>query len=650
VGASASHVLYLTGVPAKPQVDAETFRTAIWKPIRDRLAAVPWGEDVDLIAYSAGFPYLVDFSKDVADAGAHPDQRISAGAALTAMTYLARRVERKDVSYLDLGVNRYVRRPSDGRPPSPHAPTDAERAAYEEAAKALQAGDHAAAAEAYRRLLATWPDHVESLYNLACCLARLGKADDALAELAKAVESGWANATLTEGDPDLASLRERPELAALLQRMRARKVRWQPTVAFRSRDAWTGEDAPATYAPESLDRYWLCVMLAYTGPRGTTAEEAVAYLGTAAASDGTQPKGTVYLMENGDVRAKTRMPLFDSAVAELEAMGRPARVLAAGKERQDGVLPQACDDVVGLVAGIAGFDWGPCKSRLLPGSIAEHLTSFGAAFEIAGQTKCTEFLKAGAAGTSGTVAEPFALQEKFPLPHLHVHYARGCSMAEAFYQSVSGPYQLLVLGDPLARPFATFASVALASPDPKAPWKGPVSVEARVAPAKDRPIRVVELWVDGAKVGEAAPGTAIPWDTTSSEDGAHDLRLVAVEEGPIATRSSSRALVHVANGSGLLKAKGPAAVDLGEPVRLTGSARGAKTVEVLLGDVVLASVPVRGGSWKAEIASDRLGAGTVTLATRATVASGPVVLGDPITVQVEPPKPPEPTKPDKKKR
>ena len=37
---------------------------------------------------------------------------------------------------------------------------------------------------------------------------------------------------------------------------------------------------------------------------------------------------------------------------------------------------------------------------------------------------------------------------------IQVHYARGCSLAEAFYQSVYAPYQLMIVGDPLCRPWA----------------------------------------------------------------------------------------------------------------------------------------------------------------------------------------------------
>ena len=51
---------------------------------------------------------------------------------------------------------------------------------------------------------------------------------------------------------------------------------------------------------------------------------------------------------------------------------------------------------------------------------------------------------------------------KFPLPSIQLHYVRGCSLAEAFYQSVSGPYQLLIVGDPLCQPWAVIPKITVA--------------------------------------------------------------------------------------------------------------------------------------------------------------------------------------------
>jgi hypothetical protein len=275
-----------------------------------------------------------------------------------------------------------------------------------------------------------------------------------------------------------------------------------------------------------------------------------------------------------------------------------------------------------------------------------------------------KFLEAGAAGTSGTVAEPYAIPHKFPVPYVHVHYAQGASMAEAMYQSVYGPYQLMVLGDPLARPFAAFAKVDLAGPARAKPWSGTVSVEARVEPAAGHPVGSIELWVDGRYVGEAPVGEAIPWDTTLAEDGAHEIRLVAVEASAIETRSAASVPVHVQNGTASIRVTPPKeAVPADGTLRLGGSARGVTEVSVVEGSRILATAPVKGGTWKAEVPAEALGTGTVPLVVSGQGRGSPGVRSEWVVVTVEaaaakpaepakpdkPPKPPKPTKPPKKK-
>lgn len=153
-------------------------------------------------------------------------------------------------------------------------------------------------------------------------------------------------------------------------------------------------------------------------------------------------------MRNGDVRAKTRAWGFASAIEELRRLGVAGEIV-------DGALPEGRDDVAGAMIGSAGFNWADSKSRILPGAICEHLTSTGGVLvEGAGQTPLTELIRSGAVASSGAVTEPFAVQFKFPTPFLHAYYAAGCTVAEAFYLSVAGPYQLLVVGDPLCRPWA----------------------------------------------------------------------------------------------------------------------------------------------------------------------------------------------------
>ncbi len=83
------------------------------------------------------------------------------------------------------------------------------------------------AANDYRRavpglLLATeiFPEDSFMLYNLACAQARSGQPDAALASLRKALEHGLRQPLQMATDADLASLRDRPEFARLLERAR----------------------------------------------------------------------------------------------------------------------------------------------------------------------------------------------------------------------------------------------------------------------------------------------------------------------------------------------------------------------------------------------------------------------------------------------
>jgi len=123
-----------------------------------------------------------------------------------------------------------------------------------------------------------------------------------------------------------------------------------------------------------------------------------------------RPKGTIYYLLNQDIRAKTRKWGFNPAIEQLKQLGVAGEIV-------DGVLPRNKKDVAGIMAGIADFEWNKYGSTLLPGAICEHLTSNGGCMMVnGGQTCISEFIRAGASGTSGAVFEPFAIQEKFPTP------------------------------------------------------------------------------------------------------------------------------------------------------------------------------------------------------------------------------------------
>lgn len=531
-GIPATHICPIPAPPHLLVITVDQFRETILKPIETFIEAHGLEDEIDTIAYSADFPFGVDYRKDFdmeRPKKGTQDLNWPPVASLTGMTYLYRHVKAKDREYLSLTVNQYLRVDQDGE----LMPGHGFRHAY-----------------------------------------------------------AWMSGT------------QKPE--------------FPPD------------------EPETPDRYYLSTMLGFTGMQGNTVPEIERYLRAAAKADGTSPDGTVYLMANKNVRATTRMRQFPDTQRALERLGAKVEVLEAGKDGQDGKAPIGKDDVMGCVAGIAGFDWPKSKSTLMPGSIAEHLTSFGAKFDGSGQTKISEYLRAGAAGSSGAVAEPYALWQKFPLATVHVHYREGCSLAESFYQTVAGPYQLLVVGDPLARPYATFAALSCDMPKK---LSGTVELKAAVRPAEGKAVRALEWWLNGQRVGETAPDAGFALETTAHPDGAHELRIVAIEDSAIETRSSLTRTITIANGSRTATIKAPKKpTPLGEVLKLTGKARGAKEIVVVSGHRELGKAKRIGAStWKLEFDSRRLGEGTTTVQARTTAKDGTVVLSPFAEVVVGPP-------------
>jgi uncharacterized protein (TIGR03790 family) len=211
-------------------------------------------------------------------------------------------------------------------------------------------------------------------------------------------------------------------------------------------------------------------MLGVTVGRGNSVDEVLSYLRRSVSADGTRPRGTIYFMWNKDIRSLTRDKCFPAVAEQINAVGVRAVV-------QQGRLPTGARDVAGLMVGASELDMAKDSIRILPGAICEHLTSEGGIIaRDANQTPLSEFLRHGAAGASGTIAEPRALQAKFPLPSMQLHYVRGCSLAEAFYQSISCPYQLLIVGDPLCQPWATFPNITVNGVKPDERVKGTIAI------------------------------------------------------------------------------------------------------------------------------------------------------------------------------
>ncbi|MGI9456764.1 MAG: TIGR03790 family protein [Aeoliella sp.] len=368
-----------------------------------------------------------------------------------------------------------------------------------------------------------------------------------------------------------------------------------------------------TTNPKEGRRYFLSTMLGVTAERGNTEQEVLRYLSRSVAADATYPKGTFYFAKNRTPRSKPRHGCYTGVAARLNAEGAHTQVI-------DGTLPEDARDVVGLMTGAATVSLEESSVAIQPGAICEHFTSYGAAFARSSQTKLSEFLRAGAAGASGTVAEPYAIQAKFPLPSIHLHYHRGCSLAEAFYQSVSGPYQLLIVGDPLCQPWARPPTVVVEGIAPDSSVSGVVKIKTKVTPQYRTEAGKCDLFVDGRLVVSGFPNTLpVPLNTASLPPGSHEIRVVCATDDPLEFQGRAIVPFRVAEGNesgGLtLKISPPTDPPAVGSLRIeVSAAEGTVGVDVLQNQRVVGHVDGPAGNVEIEMA--HLGRGPVALWAR----------------------------------
>ena len=165
------------------------------------------------------------------------------------------------------------------------------------------------------------------------------------------------------------------------------------------------------------------------------------------AADWSAPPGTLYLIRTPDTARNVRAATYADATLLLESLVRVARRSAPIA----GDIPEA----IGYFTGAA---WAPEVPRIQfrPGALADHLTSTGGILDGGHQMSSLAWLKQGATASYGSVSEPCSYPEKFPnVSVLFEHYVHGETALEAYWKSVAMPGQGLILGEPLARPFAT---------------------------------------------------------------------------------------------------------------------------------------------------------------------------------------------------
>lgn len=527
-----SGIVVLDNVPDQAAIDIESFRTSVLKPLLDTLNRRGPGYHTDVIAYSAGFPTAIRFDADVPK-GVELGRVFTKVGSLNGLTALYRYVFSGQPLYARPRTNFYARVETAQVLANPFIGPD--REIWEQANQQASVGEFDTAIATAEQLLGKHPAQWPLAWRRAGWLAAAGRTEESLAAIRLLAAAAPIDQRMFAETDDFVSLAEQAEFQAVLAGLPETAPERMPPLPFSSETTYGVNGLPVGDNNEGVNLL-LSTCLAVTHPgRGNTVEEAIEMLRRAAAADGSGGPAEFYFSASADVRAKTREPLVPTAALLLRELGH---TVVADRER----LPRGKENLMGAMLGSANYDWKAQGNTVLPGGILENLTSTsGVLHQSDGQTPMTDLIRAGAAATSGTVTEPFALQFKFPTPLLYVYYASGCTVAEAFHLAVESPYQLLVIGDPLCRPYGDQLTEAFSLTQQENDDATFVTPQFwRGAAARPR-IRHFEIFIDG-KLTNIAPATITAFQLKHSEllPGCHDLRIVAVSKHPLAIGTFQR--------------------------------------------------------------------------------------------------------------
>ncbi|KLU01185.1 putative transmembrane region and signal peptide protein [Rhodopirellula islandica] len=525
-----TNIVLLDEVPTGLRVSLDDFREKILKPVLTELNQRGLGAHAQVIAYSAGFPTAVDIrehTKRLTDENQKKYQRPV--ASINSMTFFYRWVLADSPDYLGWVSNFYARGTFERHFANPFAGEAGERfeAAEDASENAESTEDWSEAAGLWTAIADEYPTLYPVHLRAAEAYANADELDSAVQRLAMATAGGWANRRYVEESESLQKLNSTQGFETILAQLQDVPMKNQGPVPFATNVGWTstGHSIPSDKGGMP---YLLSCVLGVVHERGSTLEQAIEVLERARQADRTSPDGTFGFAKTSDVRVTTREPLYAEALAWLMSRDQNVEIFASK-------LPTSTKPYSGLMLGAASFDARKRSWSMTPGAIAENLTSLGAAFETGSQTKLTELLHAGAAISSGAVAEPYALVPKFPTPMLHAYYAEGVSAIEAFYLSTTSPYQLLIVGDPACQPFAKapIDFVRIESGE-ATDDKIPVNFFWQQLPgnANSTATAAIELHLQGKRIAVARPTNKIEIKLPSSLQGALHCRAVLIGQHP----------------------------------------------------------------------------------------------------------------------
>jgi hypothetical protein len=467
------------------------------------------------------------------------------------------------------------------------------------------------------------------LYQSAQQWALAGDASQAIRRIELAIQSGWQYRDHLLKDSAFASLVDNKDFIRIAKRCKELPSDYLPTRGFDARTFYTSNTLGGSDPNQGIS-YMLSAVLAVTRDLGVTPIEAKKHLQSSIRSDYSHPKGSFFFTKTEDVRTKTREPNFTLAIAKLQSRGLKAKVISHD-------LPPRGEDCAGVMMGSPQFSWNQGGANLLPGSIADNLTSLGGAMTNSDQTKLTEFLRYGAAMSSGAVTEPFSIQNKFPHPMIHVHYVDGLTAAEAFYSSVLCPYQLLIVGDPLCQPYCNPPRFTIEKQTDVITENKPVTLKLKVD-ASDKSTEPEQLqWIlDGVLRSQSAFDPEVIMKLENMEPGAHEFRFLAKSAKPIEQRYEQAFWLTNGSSQEQLKLDAPKTYLPGDDkplvLAVTQSPESGE-IKILHDFEEIGTIPV--GKNTLVLTPAKLGYGPVRLFAEQKLANGQTLRSLPLAIQLD---------------
>jgi hypothetical protein len=517
----SNNVIVLEGIPETDRITIDLFRESILTPVLAQIAQRGLANHIQGIAYSVDFPTSIDVSSESQSIPNLSAYQASI-ASINGLTYLYRHVLAKSGGYLAFDSNFFASRPGSAilRPILSNSET------MEAYIAKLDAKDWRNAAEWLESATKSTPRELRAPNHLLAAKnwASAEETERAIASIEAAILSGWQHRDAIANAPEFSKLIEERRFQRLLKLCPDIPFDYTPSRGFDARRLYA-INAMETKDPKFGIPFMLSTVLGVTRDLGISRFDVITALKRSAKADFSPAKGAFLFTRSSDVRTTTRLPYFQMTIDRLTKRGFDARIV-------DGVMPLPGEKCAGLMLGTPEFSILSSGIEIMPGAIAENLTSLGGAMRDPSQTKATEFIRGGAAITSGAVFEPYSIINKFPHPMIHVAYTDGLTAAEAFYSSILSPYQLLIVGDPLCQPFAKPPRFTLKDPPLQSHQDKPIVLEFVVADNNVEPENVL-ITMDGRFLNEVLFEDKLSLQFSSIPVGYHELRIITKSSLPI---------------------------------------------------------------------------------------------------------------------